>query len=242
MEASAIHLQDVSVLLDQKFQALRNVSLDLPSTKITGIIGPSGAGKTTLIRAIVGRQKITKGTVTVFGQPAGDASLRSTVSYMTQTASIYNDLTVSENIRYFAVMAGISRDTCPAEVKRLLETVDLTSHATHLAGSLSGGQKQRVSLAIALIGQPKLLVLDEPTVGLDPLLREQLWLLFRHLAQAGATLIISSHVMEEAERCDELVLLRDAQVLASGTPKHLRAQTNSQTVEQSFLKLVGGAS
>lgn len=235
----AVQIKSLDVILGRKFKALSDVSIDLARGKIVGFIGPSGAGKTTLIRAIVGRQKLAKGSITVFGISAGDKRLRNQVSYMTQEASVYNDLTVSENLEYFATMLGIKRRDMKKELTRLLDEVDLGPHAQHIVSSLSGGQKQRVSLAIALIGKPTLMVLDEPTVGLDPALREQLWRLFRKLSADGTTLIISSHVMDEAERCDELILIRGGKILAHDSPTGLCEKTGTDTVERSFLKLIG---
>jgi len=236
---TAVNIQRVSVLLGKRFRALDNVSVSLPQGKIIGFIGPSGAGKTTLIRSIVGRQKLASGSIDIFDMPAGSKRLRRMVSYMTQEASVYSDLTVTQNLEYFATMLGLDRSAIKPEVARLLQTVDLQTQKNQLVENLSGGQKQRVSLAIALIGNPRLLVLDEPTVGLDPLLREELWSLFRRLTGEGATLIVSSHVMDEAERCDELVLIRNGQLLAQGSPKQLCEQTGTHSVEQSFLKLIG---
>lgn len=237
--SDAVQIKDVSVILGGSYHALKHVSINLPAGKIVGFIGPSGAGKTTLIRSVVGRQRLSEGSITIDGLPAGSAKLRSRISYMTQEASVYSDLTVKENLRYFATMLGISRKDMGATISEILRTVDMISHANQLVGKLSGGQKQRVSLAIALLGYPKLMVLDEPTVGLDPVLREQLWKLFRDLAAKGTTLIISSHVMDEAERCDDLLLIRDGELLAHGTPKELCAQTGTHSVEDSFLTLVG---
>lgn len=234
-----VEIDDLSVVLGKKVFAIKNLDLSLPAGRIIGFIGPSGAGKTTLIRAIVGRQKISNGEVVVLGSPAGSAKLRKQVSYMTQESSIYQDLTVRENVEYFAVMNGINKKQRKHQVEVILQTLDLTSQADRLASKLSGGQKQRVSLAIALIGSPKLIVLDEPTVGLDPRLREQIWKLFRELADKGKTLIISSHVMEEAARCDDLLLLRDGMLLAHGSPLDLCSKTGTKTVEECFLKLVG---
>lgn len=239
----AITIKNLSVNLGghRKVQALRDVSVELPENKIIGFIGPSGAGKTTLIRSIVGRQKISSGSIQIFGLPAGSAKLRSQVSYMTQERSVYPDLTVRENLRYFATMFGLPRRSISADIDRILKIIDMTTQADQLFLSLSGGQKQRASLAIALIGQPKLMLLDEPTVGLDPLLREQLWQLFHQLRDQNTTIIISSHVMEEAERCDDLLLIRDGGVLAHGSPAELRQQTKTDSVEQAFLKLVEAA-
>lgn len=236
---TAVKIKNVKVILGKDFPALQNVSVDLPTGKIVGFIGPSGAGKTTLIRSIVGRQKLSGGSIAIFGISAGDKKLRSEVSYMTQEVSVYGDLSAKENIEYFATMIGIPRSQRAAEVRRVINIVDLAKNSDQVVSDLSGGQKQRVSLAIALLGSPKLMVLDEPTVGLDPLLREQLWNLFRDLARQGTSLIISSHVMDEAERCDELLLIRDGRILAHGSPKELRMRTGTRTVEESFLSLVG---
>jgi ABC-2 type transport system ATP-binding protein len=239
MTAVAVKIQNLSVVLGDKVKALKNVDAALVEGKITGFIGPSGAGKTTLIRSIVGRQKITRGVVTVLGLPAGSSQLRRQLSYMTQENSVYADLTVRQNLNYFATMFGVKRNQLKSQVAEILKTVDMADQADQLVSQLSSGQKQRVSLAAALIGSPKLMVLDEPTIGLDPVLREQLWILFRRLADQGATLIVSSHVMDEASRCDDLLLLRGGKVLAHGSPQGLCQQTGTRSVEQSFLKLVG---
>lgn len=242
MAEPAVVIRNLSVVLGGYYEALKDISVELEGGKITGFIGPSGAGKTTLIRSIVGRQRLAGGTITIFGLPAGSPGLRKQMSYMTQEVSVYNDLTVGENLRYFATMFGTSRRQVSSMTDEILQTVDMANRKNQLVEKLSGGQKQRVSLAIALIGYPKLMVLDEPTVGLDPLLREQLWELFRALAARGTTLIISSHVMDEAERCDNLLLVRDGKLLASGSPHALRQQTGTHSVEESFLKLVSGKS
>jgi ABC-2 type transport system ATP-binding protein len=237
--ASIISIDSLSVILGRNFTALDNVNLELPSGKIIGFIGPSGAGKTTLMRVIVGRQRLSAGTVTVLDKPAGAADLRRRLRYMTQEISVYDDLPVGENIRYFARMFGLRGKALSSNAGDVLAAVAMTDKKSVLVRDLSGGQKQRVSLAIALLGDPELLVLDEPTVGLDPVLREDLWKLFRRLNDSGKTIIISSHVMDEAERCDELLLIRDGRIVAQGTPRELCERTNSKTVEQSFLALAG---
>ncbi|HSX06848.1 MAG TPA: ABC transporter ATP-binding protein [Candidatus Saccharimonadia bacterium] len=237
--ADIISVRDLSVVLGGRFQALKRVSFELEKGKITGFIGPSGAGKTTLIRVIVGRQRVRSGQVTVLGFTPGSKELRSQISYMTQEISVYSDLTVHENLLYFARMCGLKGRQALEACRQVLSQVAMTEKSGVLVMNLSGGQKQRVSLAIALLGDPELLVLDEPTVGLDPVLREQLWKLFRELAANGTTIIVSSHVMDEAERCEDLLLIRDGQIVAHDTPPQLCKRTNTKTVEQAFLKLAG---
>ena len=213
---------------------LDGLTLSVARGTVTGLVGPSGGGKSTLLRSIVGVQRVAGGHITVLGEPAGSASLRRRVGYLTQAPSVYADLTVRENLRYFARLHSAS----PAQVDELIETVVLGSVAHRVVGRLSGGQRARVSLATALLGRPALLVLDEPTVGLDPILRRDLWSLFHRLAEDGSTLIVSSHVMDEAERCDELLLLRDGQLIAAGTPDELRARSGEQGLDAVFLRLV----
>jgi len=208
--------------------------LELPRGGVTGLLGPSGSGKTTLMRAIVGVQTVAGGTVTVLGEPAGSAALRDRVGYVTQASSVYDDLTVRQNLRYFARVLGAPI----TDVDRVLAETDLESHADALAGSLSGGQLSRASLAAALLGSPELLVLDEPTVGLDPVLRVELWALFRRLAEGGVTLLVSSHVMDEATRCDRLLLLREGRLLADDSPAGLMRATGTTDAEEAFLVLI----
>lgn len=214
--------------------ALDAVTFSLEAGKVTGLIGPSGSGKTTLIRSIVGAQKLTSGEVRVLGKPAGHKALRSQLGYVTQLPAIYDDLTVRQNIRYFATIMGCSK----TDADQVIEQVDLAAQTNQLVGLLSGGQRARVSLAVALLGDAKLLILDEPTVGLDPLLRLHLWQLFKDLAAQGKTLLISSHVMDEAEQCTNLLLLRDGKVLSDSTKAQLLAKTNTKTVQAAFLQLV----
>ncbi|NGO71304.1 ABC transporter ATP-binding protein [Streptomyces boncukensis] len=221
---------------------LDGLAFDVEPGSVTGLLGPSGSGKSTLIRAIVGTQAKVTGTLDVLGWPAGSASLRSRVGYVTQAPSVYDDLTARQNLEYFAAVLGVPRRERPEQRDRVLSDVDLTAHADDLAGNLSGGQRSRVSLAVALLGTPELLVLDEPTVGLDPVLRRDLWALFHRLAaDRGVTLLISSHVMDEADRCEQLLLLREGSLLASGTPRELRDLTGTDTVEDAFLTLVDSA-
>jgi ABC-2 type transport system ATP-binding protein len=213
---------------------LRGLSFTVPPGQVTGLLGPSGSGKTTLMRALVGVQKVRSGEVTVLGEPAGSAALRARVGYVTQAPSVYADLSVRENARYFASLYGVGA----AAADRAIADVGLADAAGQLVGDLSGGQRGRVSLACALVGRPDVLVLDEPTVGLDPVLRVELWEHFHGLARAGTTLLVSSHVMDEAARCDRLLLLREGELLADSTPEELRREAGTDDLEECFLRLV----
>lgn len=218
---------------------LDDLAFVMPRGRITGLLGPSGCGKSTLMRAVVGSQAHVTGTLTVLGRPAGHRDLRPRIGYVTQAPSVYTDLTARQNLDYYAAVLGIHRRDRAAQVDRALHDVDLAPHADALAGAMSGGQRSRVSLAVALLGEPELLVLDEPTVGLDPVLRRDLWRLFHRLTdERGATVLVSSHVMDEAERCHRLLLLRDGRLLADDTPDELRRSTGADTVEDAFLHLV----
>ncbi len=210
------------------------IDLTIPRGQITGLLGPSGCGKTTLMRSIVGVQRIASGDVTVLGEPGGSRSLRHRVAYGTQGTAVYTDLTVRQNLAYFASVLKAPK----GDVDRVIDEVGLRSQAGQLVDSLSGGQASRVSLATALIGSPELVVLDEPTVGLDPVLRAELWELFRSLADRGVTLIVSSHVMDEALRCDRLLLMRDGRVIADTTPTSLLHDTGTTDPESAFLALI----
>lgn len=216
---------------------LSSLDVDVVAGQITGLLGPSGCGKSTFIRAIVGVQIVKSGTIDVLGLPAGSPDLRRRVGYRTQEAAVYRDLSVRENLAYFAAMLGTSQE----DVELVLDQVDLRGEADQLVGQLSGGQFGRASLATALLGSPQLLVLDEPTVGLDPVLRRDLWGLFRQLADEGVTLLVSSHVMEEAERCDRLLLMREGGILSDSTLPELLDRTGEPDVERAFLSLVDAA-
>jgi len=210
---------------------LPGVSLEVAAGTVTGLLGPSGSGKTTLLRAIVGVQIVEAGTVRVLGLPAGSPPLWRRVGYVTQEPSVYGDMSVRENLRYFARILGAP----PSRIDETIAEVDLGAQADQLTRTLSGGERSRVSLATALLGRPELLVLDEPTVGLDPVLRRDLWALFHELAETGRTLLVSSHVMDEAERCDELVLMRDGAVVAAGPPAGLLERAGAASLEEAFL-------
>jgi ABC-2 type transport system ATP-binding protein len=236
MMNNAVEVDDLFVVRGHR-EVLRHLSFTIPSGVVTGLLGPSGCGKSTLMRSLVGVQRLTSGSVKVFGEEAGSAPLRDRVGYVTQAASVYDDLSVTENLAFFARVLGVGRD----DVDRCIEDVDLRSHADQVVGNLSGGQRSRASLAVALLGQPDLLVLDEPTVGLDPVLRRDLWALFHRIAQGGAGVFVSSHVMDEAERCQRLMLMRDGEIIAYDSPDAIMDRTGTWNVEEAFLKIVEAA-
>ncbi|RBP67931.1 ABC-2 type transport system ATP-binding protein [Brevibacterium sanguinis] len=232
-QSPAIGIADL-VVVRGRTTVLDGLSLSVERGAITGLLGPSGSGKTTLMRSIVGTQRITSGSVTVLGLAAGDKRLRTRLAYVTQSASVYDDLSVRQNLRYFAAVLGTG------DIESVIEATDLTDVANRPVGDLSGGQRSRVSLAAALLGGPEVLVLDEPTVGLDPILRASLWDLFHRLASSGTTLLVSSHVMDEATRCDDLLLLSAGRLLAHGTPTGLIEETGTDSIEEAFISCARG--
>ncbi len=230
--APAVTLRDLTVRRGSH-DVLRHVDLALPRGSITGLLGPSGCGKTTLIRSIAGLQRLRGGSVDVLGAPPGSRDNRRRVAYVTQTTSVYADLGVRQNLRYTAALVGADHDA----VEEALADVDLIDRADSLVSTLSGGQRTRVSLACALLARADLYLLDEPTVGLDPVLRRDLWVLFRSLCDRGATLLVSSHVMDEAARCDQVVLLRDGGIVSHSTPSELLDRTGASDLESAFLAI-----
>src|SRR3954454_15007314 len=231
--SKAIELEGLEVVRGGH-RVLRDVSLRVERGSVTGLLGPSGCGKTTLMRSIVGVQVVAGGEVSVLGLPGGAAPLRRRVGYVTQAPSVYSDLSVEENLRYFARIVDVGMD----RVRDVLATVGLDGREAQVVDSLSGGQRARVSLATALLSRPELLVLDEPTVGLDPVLRADLWRTFHELAEGGATLLVSSHVMDEAAECDALLLMRDGSLLDQTTPDDLRERTGEQDLGRAFLEVI----
>ncbi len=227
-----IHARDLEVRRRGKV-VLPGISFGVRRGLTTGLLGPSGSGKTTLLRAIVGVQVVAAGDVDVLGQPAGSPDLRRRIGYTTQSPSVYTDLTVHENLVYFSTIVGAPRE----RVDEVLATVDLEGKRDQQVGTLSGGERSRTSLAAALLGNPDVLVLDEPTVGLDPVLRRDLWNTFHALAREGVTIIVSTHVMDEAERCDDLMLMRDGRIVAQAPPAQILEETGCDTIEHAFIKL-----
>ena len=230
----AVIVTDHLRVIRGKRPAIHDLSVRIARGTVTGVLGPSGCGKTTLIRSIVGTQIVTAGSVSVLGHPAGSAPLRRRVGYLPQDATIYDDLRAIDNVRYFASLYGMDAGAAADAI----EAVGLRDHLTAVCANLSGGQRTRVSLACALVCRPDLLVLDEPTVGLDPVLRADLWSQFDALARAGTTLLISSHVMDEADHCGDLLLMRDGHLVAHTTPTQLREDTGCTSLEEAFLSII----
>ncbi|MFI6071002.1 ABC transporter ATP-binding protein [Actinoplanes sp. NPDC051343] len=230
---SAVEVRDLVVERGRR-TVLHGIGCAIAAGSVTGLLGPSGSGKTTLIRAVVGVQRVKSGVVTVLGRPAGHPANRQKVGYVTQAPSIYADLTVAENARYFARLHGLAAKAAD----QAIQDVGLAGAKAQLVGDLSGGQRSRASLACALIGEPRLLVLDEPTVGQDPVLRADLWARFHELAKAGTTLLISSHVMDEAGRCDRLLLIREGRLIADDSPAAIRQEAGTDDLEEAFLRLI----
>lgn len=228
---------DRLVVVKDKQVILDSLTFEVQKGTITGLIGPSGSGKTTLMRTVVGVQKASRGAITVLGMPAGSKELRRTVGYVTQSPAVYGDLTVVQNLRYFGTLMGASRK----QIEQVIKNVRLNNQRDQLVESLSGGQRARVSLAVALLGDPDVYVFDEPTVGLDPVLRNELWDIFTAMANAGKTLLISSHVMDEADRCENLMLLRDGKLLWNGTQESLLHKTKKDSVGDAFIAMIQGS-
>lgn len=229
----AIRATRLGVVLGGRW-VLRDLGFAVPAGRVTGVLGPSGCGKTTVMRCIVGVQELAAGRVEVLGAPVGTARLRREVGYTTQSAAVYGDLTIRANTRYFAALHGLG----PRAADHAVAEVGLSGALGRRVDTLSGGQRARASLACALVGRPRVLVLDEPTVGLDPLLRHELWEHFHALAAAGTTLLVSSHVMDEAARCDRLLVLREGHLLLDDTPAGFRARTGATDLDEAFLRLI----
>jgi ABC-2 type transport system ATP-binding protein len=216
--------------------AVDAISFEMTPGRIYGLLGPNGSGKTTLIRLLTGLGRADAGRAEVLGTAMPSRSALARIGYMTQSDGIYPALTVGENVRFFGALYGV---TDPSAADRVLSLVDLADRQATVSASLSGGQRRRLSLACALVHQPPVLFLDEPTVGVDPLLRVQFWAHFRRLADGGATIVVSSHVMDEADRCDELLFIRVGKVIARGSGEDLRATAGTSDLEQAFLRFAG---
>ena len=234
---AAIEIEGVGVQIGSN-TILEDISTNITKGRITGLLGPSGAGKTTLYKSILGLKKINAGSIKILGKSAKDKKLHDNVGYMAQTPSIYYDLTINENLEYFSSISGASK----GQIKKLLEAVELTHRQDTLVKNLSGGEKTRVSLVTALLGNPKVLLLDEPTVGLDPVLRDKLWKMFRQYAKKGKTIVVTSHIIDEANNCDDILFIRQGKLIASGSKRGVLKQGNAKTMDKAFLKLAGSKS
>lgn len=234
MEKHAAIVADGLIVNKDKKTILDRLTFEVPRGSITGLIGPSGSGKTTLMRTIVGVQKASGGSLRVLGESAGNRRLRGVIGYVTQDPAVYTDLTVRQNLAYFGSLMGSNHK----QVEKIIRHVQLQNHANQVVQSLSGGQRARVSLAVALLGDPDLFVFDEPTVGLDPVLRNDLWNMFKSMAATGKTLLVSSHVMDEADRCENLMLLRDGKLLWNDTREALLEKTKKGNVGDAFIAMI----
>jgi ABC-2 type transport system ATP-binding protein len=231
--SAAISIRGLRVIRGDNV-VIPGLDVEVEPGRITGLLGPSGCGKSTLMRSIVGVQRVEAGEVTVLGKAAGSAELREDVGYVTQAPSVYGDLTAAENLAFFARVLDVGQD----RIEAALDSVGMADRRHQVVATMSGGQSARISLATALLAQPTLLILDEPTVGLDPVLRESLWSMFDDLAARGTTLVVSSHVMDEAERCHSLMLMREGELLAVGTPAEMRERTGAKGVGEAFLRMI----
>ncbi|KRE90492.1 ABC transporter ATP-binding protein [Paenibacillus sp. Soil766] len=237
--ATSIHVHGVSKQFGEK-TVLKDITLAVPSSQIFGLLGPSGSGKTTLVRMIAGIDAPTSGQVTVLGQKMPQLAMLSQIGYMAQSDALYTELTAQENLAFFAALYGLKGAKCKQRIQAVMELVDLSNHLKKQVSNYSGGMKRRLSLAIALLHEPSILILDEPTVGIDPVLRKSIWQELTNLSLNGTTILLTTHVMDEADKCHQLGMIRDGRLTAIGTPAELKHATSSSTIEEAFL-VYGGA-
>lgn len=231
---SIVSIQNVTKVFGKQ-TVLKEINLEIHKGEIFGLLGPSGAGKTTLVKQLIGLDLPTNGEVNLFGKKMPSLDLIQGVGYMSQSDALYTELSAKENLEFFATLYGLKGKERKKRIDDVMEIVQLTEHLTKLVSQYSGGMKRRLSLAAALLHEPDLLILDEPTVGIDPVLRQSIWDSFYELKNKGKTLIVTTHVMDEAEKCDRLGLIRDGHLIAVGTPSELKFQTNAATIEEAFL-------
>lgn len=222
-----------------KEQVLHEIDTEIKQGEIFGLLGPSGAGKTTLVKMIVGILAPTEGQVLVNNEKMPTLTLMKKIGYMAQSDALYMELTARENLEFFAGIYGLSNSKRKKRLKEVMEIVGLIQHIDKPVHQYSGGMKRRLSLAIALLHHPPLLILDEPTVGIDPVLRQSIWEELYKMKERGATIVVTTHVMDEAEKCDRLGLIREGRLIAVGTPKELKERTNATTMEEAFLSYGG---
>jgi ABC-2 type transport system ATP-binding protein len=230
----SIQVHGVSKQFDEKV-VLNDITLAVPKAHIFGLLGPSGSGKTTLVRMIAGIDVPTSGTVHVLGQQMPQLAMLSKIGYMAQSDALYAELTALENLEFFASLYGLTGTKRRQRIHDVMELVDLGSHLKKQISNYSGGMKRRLSLAISLLHEPGILILDEPTVGIDPVLRKSIWQELTKLSQQGTTILVTTHVMDEADKCHQLGMIRDGRLTAVGTPDELKQATSSATIEEAFL-------
>lgn len=221
-------------------EVLKNINLEIQQGEIFGLLGPSGAGKTTLVKELAGLDVPSAGEIEVFQERMPALHLIEKLGYMAQSDALYMDLSARENLEFFSALYGLKKKERKQRIVEVMELVQLSDHLGKQVSNYSGGMKRRLSLAIALLHQPELLILDEPTVGIDPVLRKSVWEAFHQLKDEGKTLIVTTHVMDEAEKCDRLGLMREGRLIAVGTPEELKQETHSSSIEEAFL-VYGGA-
>lgn len=239
MQVHHVSIQNVSKQFG-KLAVLKDISLDIQKGEIFGLLGPSGAGKTTLVKELAGLDVPTSGKNIVLGTEMPKLHTINQIGYMAQSDALYEDLSAKENLQFFSSLYGLKGKKQKERILAVMELVDLQNHLNKLVRDFSGGMKRRLSLAISLLHEPDLLILDEPTVGIDPVLRKRIWDAFYQLNKAGTTIIVTTHVMGEAEKCDRLGLIRNGELIAVGSPEELKMHTNTTSIEAAFL-VYGGA-
>jgi ABC-2 type transport system ATP-binding protein len=239
VEENAISVQEVGKFYSKQ-QVLDDINLSIYKGEIFGVLGPSGAGKTTLVKIIAGIENASNGSVNILDTKMPNLNTMANVGYMAQADALYNELTALENLKFFGEIYGLKRSELKKRISEVLDVVNLYEHIKKYIHQYSGGMKRRLSLAIALLHKPDILILDEPTVGIDPVLRQQIWNALNKISEQGTTILVTTHVMDEAEKCDRLAMLRDGKLIAVGTPIELKEETSATTIEEAFLTF-GGA-
>ena len=236
MNTTCISVRHVSQIYGSR-KVLSDICLEIEKGCIYGILGPSGCGKTPVIKTIAGILVPTEGTVHVLGEQMPKLHIINRIGYMAQSDALYMNLSGRDNIEFFAAMYGMKKNDMKCNIDRALELVKLSDHQHKLAGSYSGGMKRRLSLALAIVHNPEVLILDELTVGIDPLLRRDIWEELNTMRQNGTTILVTTHVMDEADRCQKLAMMREGQILTTGTPTEILSRYQVSTIEEAFMKL-----
>ncbi|MDD6793824.1 MAG: ABC transporter ATP-binding protein [Clostridiaceae bacterium] len=230
----SISIKNVNKFYGKK-QTLFDVSLDIPKGSIYGLLGPSGCGKTTFVKTIAGISKANSGEIKILGEKVPNIKILSSIGYMAQSAALYPTISAYDNLKFFGELYSIDKKELTERIKSLAKMVNLSEHLNKKVSAYSGGMKQRLSLAIALLSNPQVLILDEPTVGIDPVIRKSIWESLRKLALNGITILITTHIMDEAIKCDYLAMMRDGHILTTGTPLEIQHQAGTETIEDAFI-------